>query len=56
MGRGLTFRKTNLVIRCPHCGKNMRLVVALVSDESNVKLTVKRKAKPIIIEDAGDTD
>jgi len=29
----LTFRKTNLVIRCPHCRKTLRLVKALVEKE-----------------------
>jgi len=29
----LTLRKTNLVVRCPHCKKNFRLVIALLEEE-----------------------
>ena len=33
MGKKISFRITNLVIRCPHCKRLFRIAVALVEKE-----------------------
>jgi len=35
MARKVSFRITNLVIRCPHCKKLFRVAVALVEKEKD---------------------
>jgi len=38
MARKLSFRITDIVIRCPHCKKTFRLAVALVEKEHGEKI------------------
>jgi phage FluMu protein Com len=37
--RMITIRKTPIVIRCPHCGRLLRLTVGLIEDDRKVPKT-----------------
>jgi len=41
MVKKISFRITDIVIRCPHCGKRFRIAIGLVEKEYKEKIVPK---------------